>query len=400
VARATQLLERLTAVSSASGDLPGLSRLAGLVADELSRRGWAAQVERRENLPLLRARLGRTQRPLLLIGHLDTVLDASPPRAEGPDRLWATGAVDMKGGIATLLAALDLLAARRAAPPPGVELVLVPDEEVAGAVSHAATGEAGERARALWVLEPGDSRGRDVETLVVGRRGLVDWSLDVRGRSAHAGLAFTQGRSAVAAACRWGEAAARISAPPTGPTVNLARLVGGEREFVEHLPARASLLFSERKINVVPDRARIEGELRFLRADEGRTAVASLEALTRRIADENEVELDLRFAPAIPPVEPTNARRRYAERARELAVRRGWTLELELDRGGISFPNFLPAASAAASIPILDGLGPAGGGMHTREEWIDLRSFARRIVLLADLLEAEGEGNRESVDAR
>jgi hypothetical protein len=29
--------------------------------------------------------------------------------------------------------------------------------------------------------------------------------------------------------------------------------------------------------------------------------------------------------------------------------------------------------------------------MHTREEWIDLRSFARRIVLLADLLAAEAE---------
>jgi acetylornithine deacetylase/succinyl-diaminopimelate desuccinylase-like protein len=37
-------------------------------------------------------------------------------------------------------------------------------------------------------------------------------------------------------------------------------------------------------------------------------------------------------------------------------------------------------------LPVLDGLGPVGGGMHTREEYVELRSLQRRIVLLADLL--------------
>jgi di/tripeptidase len=35
---------------------------------------------------------------------------------------------------------------------------------------------------------------------------------------------------------------------------------------------------------------------------------------------------------------------------------------------------------------VLDGLGPVGGGMHTREEYLELRSLERRVVLLADLL--------------
>jgi acetylornithine deacetylase/succinyl-diaminopimelate desuccinylase-like protein len=38
-------------------------------------------------------------------------------------------------------------------------------------------------------------------------------------------------------------------------------------------------------------------------------------------------------------------------------------------------------------MPVLDGLGPVGEGMHTREEYVSLPSLARRIVLLADLLE-------------
>ena len=68
------------------------------------------------------------------------------------------------------------------------------------------------------------------------------------------------------------------------------------------------------------------------------------------------------------------------------AARRGWRLDLEEERGGISFPNFLPDPGR---IPVLDGLGPVGGGMHTREEFVDLNSLRRRIVLLADLLAAD-----------
>ena len=56
---------------------------------------------------------------------------------------------------------------------------------------------------------------------------------------------------------------------------------------------------------------------------------------------------------------------------------------IEEDRGGISFPNYLADTS---TVPVVDGLGPVGDGMHTREEWLDLASLERRTVLLADLL--------------
>lgn len=297
----------------------------------------------------------------------------------------------MKGGIVALLAALDCLHDEGRALPDGLELVLVPDEEVAGPLSRAATVEAGARARALWVLEPGELLPDGGETVVAGRRGLVDWRLEARGVSAHSGLAFARGRSAVAAACRWADAAARLSSPPAGPTVNLARIVGGEREFVEALPRHADLLGSGRQINVVSDRAVVEGEFRFLRQEEGNRVADRLDELARVIAAETGVELELRTMSALPPVEPDRDRVRYVERARALAARRGWKLEVELDRGGVSFPNLLPAGSR---IPVIDGLGPAGGGMHTRDEWIDLQSFERRVRLLADLLRAETDEPR------
>ncbi len=388
-------LERLTAVSSPSDDRAGLWRVAEQIAIELEHHGWQSRILEpsdvgSESLPLLEARAPElTSSPLLLLGHLDTVLTAPAPRREA-DRLFATGAIDMKGGIATLLAALDLLAARGLSPTDAL-FVLVPDEEVAGPVSRSVTAEYGASASACWVLEPGELRPDGSETIVCGRRGLVNFRLAARGRSSHSGLAYHAGRSAVAAACAWGARAAALSQTGPGPTINLARIVGGERQFVEELALRAELVGSDRQLNVVPDRALVEGEFRFLSRSDGARVERELRELAESVAKQTGVELGLRFGEPIAPVDPTPERIATAQRAVDAAKARGWSLEVEVDRGGISFPNFLPAERA---LPVLDGLGPAGGGMHTREEFIDLRSFARRIVLLADLLEVRERSGR------
>jgi len=377
-------LERLTAISSPSGDAAGLDRMAEELGTELGARGFQVSIERPDGrLPLLRARRGESAAPLLLAGHLDTVLPARAPQRVG-DRLLATGAIDMKGGFATLLGALDLVATRGVEPPP-LALVAVPDEEVGGEISRRAIAEQGARARALWVLEPGEARGAG-ETLVIGRRGMLSWTLEARGRAAHSGLAYWEGRSALAAAAEWAVHAAALSEPGRGPTVNAARLVAGDAGFVDALAANADLLRSGRQVNVVPDAAAVEGETRFLARADAERVDRSLAAAAAEIAARRGVTLDYRCFGEIPAVEPTAGGRETARAAVEAARARGWRLELEEERGGISFPNFLPDPAA---LPVLDGLGPVGGGMHTRGEWVDLASLARRIVLLADLLERE-----------
>ncbi|MCM2268939.1 MAG: M20/M25/M40 family metallo-hydrolase [Thermoanaerobaculia bacterium] len=388
---AVERLAELTRISSSSTDPAGLAAFAEHLAAELTRRGLAARVTPADSpdgpLPVLVATTTPDERgALLLLGHIDTVLPATAPRRDG-ERLVATGAIDMKGGLATLLAALDLLDARRLRPPPGLRLVLAPDEEVGGEISRRLTATEGGTARAVWVLEPGEPAPGDGETIVLGRRGLESFRLEVRGRAAHSGLQFAEGRSALVAAAEWAAAAAALSRAGDGPTVNPARLVAGDSAFVDELAAHADLLGRGVRLNVVPDRAVVEGEFRFLRSEDRRTVSAALAAAADAVATQREVEARLAFAGEIPPVPATAARRAVAGRAVELAATRGWRLVVETDRGGVSFPNFLPAATHA---PVLDGLGPVGGGMHTREEFVDLRSFARRIVLLADLLTAEG----------
>jgi acetylornithine deacetylase/succinyl-diaminopimelate desuccinylase-like protein len=181
--RVQGLLLDLCAISSESGNAAGLRSVAARLTPELERHGLSVEiVEERdahgELQPVLLARgPGAADGHLLLVGHMDTVLPAVPPKVEG-GRLLATGALDMKGGLAMLVGALDTLAATGLKPPPDLLLVAVPDEESEGAISAAAMRRWSEKARAVLVLEAGMRVRGNGETLVTGRRGLTEWTLD------------------------------------------------------------------------------------------------------------------------------------------------------------------------------------------------------------------------------
>jgi glutamate carboxypeptidase len=381
-ARTKRLLVELCAISSASADREGLMATARRLADELGARGLSTEIEDADGAPLLLARGPDTANGhLLVVGHMDTVLPAIPPVLDG-DRLIATGALDMKGGLAMFLGALDLMAHRQESWPRDLLLVVVPDEEVGGIVSEAAVRRWSERARAVLVIEPGEGRA-DGETLVAGRRGLFEWRLDAKGQPSHSGLAYWHGRSAVAALADWTVRAQALAEPGTGPTVNVARVLGGTADFVDDPAERQAMLGTSRQRNVVPDRAVAEGEARFLSAADGERVRRALEALADQVAAQRGVTMRFEIGLRVPPVDSRGANAEMVRRTVELAAKRGLRLSVEEDRGGISFPNYL---ADPGKVPVIDGLGPVGVGMHTREEALDLRSLARRIVLLADLL--------------
>ncbi|HEX4966493.1 MAG TPA: peptidase dimerization domain-containing protein, partial [Thermoanaerobaculia bacterium] len=231
----------------------------------------------------------------------------------------------------------------------------------------------------------------DAETIVAGRRGMFQWRLEVRGTAAHSGLHYWDGRSALAAAARWVAEAEALSRNGGGPTVNTGRLVAGDASFVDHLGTAHELLGTERQLNVVPDRAVVEGEVRFLRPRDSAEAVTHLRRLAEEVGSSSRTTMTFQPGPEIPPVDPEGPHAALCRRTVDLATARGWRLEVETDRGGISFPNFL---ADPGRIPILDGLGPVGGGMHTREEMVNLESLRRRIVLLADLMAEDSRQDR------
>ncbi len=392
---ALQLLEELTAISSPSGDNSGLQAAAECLGGAYRRFGFEIEIRPQPDdeeilRPVLYARgPAAGDDYLLIVGHLDTVLPASSPAIRG-DRLFATGATDMKGGLVALAGALELLSSTDDLGAAADLLIAVtPDEEVGGRLTREIVEILGRSARGLWVLEPGrtesDGGADSIETMVIGRRGMFQWQLDVEGQAAHAGNGYWQGRSALNAAADWCLRARALAAPGPGPTVNAGRLVAGDSGFVDDLAAGAALVGTARQLNVVPDLARSEGEARFREAEEGEALRREMQRLAIHVGEEHEVKTEFRSSDLVRPAAVSEASRRWAQAAMAAAEGHGWRLRVEDDRPGISFPNFLPAG---VEVPAIDGLGPVGGGMHTRDEHVELRSFDRRIALLADLLRA------------
>ena len=126
-------------------------------------------------------------RSLIVNGHIDVVSPGDPANWTSPPfaaevrdgRIYGRGAVDMKGGVAAALFALEALTNV------GVELAgdvifeVVPDEETC-AMGTVAAIERGYRADAGLVPEPTNLN------LWVATRGLLHGSMRVHGRSAHA----------------------------------------------------------------------------------------------------------------------------------------------------------------------------------------------------------------------
>jgi len=387
-----KLVEELCAISSATGDADGLRRCARRLARELEELGFSTEIEDRPNAfdelqPVLIGRSpGSGRKRILLIGHLDTVLPSIEPRRDGA-RLCGTGALDMKSGFAAFTGALRLRHARGLETPGDLVLVAVPDEEIGGPISEMTVRRWGEGARAVLVLEPGGSTEVG-ETLVTGRRGLSVWRLEARGRAAHSGLAFAEGRSALAAAAEWAAGVQALSGTGGGPIVNAGRIIGGDSEFVQDLGEEHRFVGTSQRLNVVADRCIVEGEARYLTLGDRDRVLDEMRSMAAASGRSWDVAMHFEVGEEILPLSTSAAGADLASRLVEAAATDGWTLELETDRGGVSFPNFLPDPG---SVPVIDGLGPIGDGMHTRDEWVSLVSLKRRIVLLAHLLELLSE---------
>jgi glutamate carboxypeptidase len=262
----------------------------------------------------------------LLLAHLDTVLPAVPPQRDG-ERLIATGALDMKGGLAAFVGALRALRARGEAPPEDLVLVAVPDEEIGGPISVRAVRHWGERAHTVLVLEPGARRG-DRETLVTGRRGLTTWRLDARGTAAHSGVAYWDGRSALAAAATWAGAVQRMSEEGDGPIVNVGRIVGGDSEFVSDVGEEHRFIGTSERLNIVADRCLVEGEVRYLQPEDRDRFLFRMGDLAESLARGWGVDLELRELEHVPPMALSEASAGLAAHLVQAARADGWTLEL------------------------------------------------------------------------
>ncbi|HEY7513137.1 MAG TPA: M20/M25/M40 family metallo-hydrolase, partial [Vicinamibacteria bacterium] len=326
-----RLLRELVEIESPSHDAAGVGALADRVAAELRPLGLSVERVPVDGCgPVLRARGASGSRPVLLLGHLDTVwprgtIEARPARVEG-ERFFGPGAYDMKGGIVVAVFALRALAARGALP--SVEVLLTPLEEV-GCEPYRALLEADmRRAAAVLDFEPAWPGG----AVKTERKGSGTVLLRARGRAAHSGADFEKGANAILEISRRVLEAAALTDLPRGVTVNVGVVRGGVRP------------------NVVPDHAEAELDFRVRTVQDGHRVE---EALLGLRSSDPGVSLEASGGLNYPPLERSPHVLSVYVEARAVASEMGMDLG-EASTGGASEAAF----AAALGVPTLDGLGP------------------------------------------
>jgi glutamate carboxypeptidase len=304
----------------------------------------------------------RGRRPVLLLGHYDTVYDlgtlAIMPWREYKGRLFGPGVFDMKSGIAQIMFALGALKAVKGGLSRPVKVWLVSDEEEGSDSSRSMTEKLASQCEAVFVCEPAGPGG----ALKTARKGVGGFLIRVTGQASHSGLDFEKGQNAILEVSHQIQAVSRLTDLKRGITLNVGVIRGGTRT------------------NVVAAEAIAEVDLRIARKSDGpvmERKVKSLRPVNRKCT------LQIEGGVNRPPMERTKRVAALFQMAQKVALDLGFSLN-EIAVGGGSDGNF----TGGLGIPTLDGLGAVGDGAHAQHESVVAADLPRRAALLAGLIEA------------
>jgi len=371
-----KLLRRMVETESPSNHKPAVDACMALASDHARALGARIKLHRQRAFGnLLEARFGPRRstrkspssspssgsaRPILILGHLDTVWPLgtlrSMPWRISENRIAGPGILDMKAGVAMAFTAIEMLA-EASLLQREIVVLLNPDEEVGSPVSRSITEQLAIQCAAVFVLEP--AHGFAYKT---ARKGTGNLRIDVAGIAAHAGLDFEKGASAIRELARLIETVSGFADLKRGLTVSVGTVGGGSA------------------INVIPAHAWAEVDVRIARKADGPRIERRFAAL--KVSDPR-CSLTLTGGINRPPMERSRATVQLYHRAQALAAELDYPLP-EAAVGGASDGNF----TSALGIPTLDGMGAVGEGAHAAHESIFLDHLAPRTALLAGMLAA------------
>ncbi len=300
-------------------------------------------------------------KPIMFLIHIDTVwplgtLAERPVRIDDDGRLFGPGAIDMKGGITVTLSALRGLKERGEFPDRPVWVLMTTDEEVGSLYSHDTIEETAKQCGLVLVMEPATID----EALKTWRKGIATYRLDIEGLPAHAGNAPEKGINAI---IEFAQQAIRLrewNDYKRGTTVSVTMVEGGSATNV--IPAKVTAFVDTRALTVRD-------------WQETYDRITSLEPMTPG------AKLAVTQINGHKPMEHDETMVRSFAQCKRIGESLGLTVT-EDGSGGASDGNTV----AALGIPVLDGLGPQGDGLHALHEHVVINSLPRRSTLLAGIL--------------
>ncbi len=353
------LLRDLIAIYSVNPSLvPGAAgekEIAGLIAKKFQSAGIDVEIqpvtdERSNVIGMIEGpQQGRT---LMLCGHMDTVgvagMKAPFDPVQNGGRIYGRGSQDMKGGLASMMAAALHLATTRGLKAGRLIVAAVIDEEYASIGAEALVTKY--KADAAVIGEPTDM------TIAVGHKGFEWVEITTEGVAAH-GSRPRDGRDAIV---RMGRVLSRLE--------KLDRDLQAREPHPIHGTAslHASLINGGRELSTYPDQCVLKLERRTIDGEPDKCALAEVEAILKQLRNEDpEFSSSAQFLFSRPPyLTPFAAGNELAKTISTSIAKKGTQPAM----GGMSFWTDA-AILGQAGIPSIV-FGPGGAGLHSVSEYV------------------------------
>lgn len=383
---AQKFLECLVQENSHTLNRPGIEANVRLITHEFARLGFQARrvpSEHQQFAPHLVLDNHASGPTILMVSHLDTVF-TSEEQQKGfagfggmNGCMVGPGTMDVKGGTVMMWLLMQMLSKMPeiARHDPRWILAWNSSEELLTAdFSRTVLQEIPRSTRACLVFEA-DSRSNSGHEVVVARKGLARWRVEVRGRGAHSGNAHAEGMNAITRLAHILATLDTMTDYERALTLNIGIIGGGT------------------STNRVPESASAEFEVRY-------NDLADYEAVRASLLSWNnkgcfDGPLPARCCEVI--VQPTSEIHSWSggegtDMLAQIWREAGEACDMTVTtgcRGGLSDANHL-----GPHLPTLDGLGPRGGNAHAMEitaqgfritEYVEVDSFLTKglINLLA-----------------
>lgn len=355
------LTEELVNIDSGSYDKPGVDAVGAVLRRFLE----AANIDCdtiaiAERGDALRATVSGPagNRPIMLMGHRDTVFDkgeaqARPFTIKG-GRAYGPGVADMKSGLVMNAFILVAFAKFGGAPAPVIGL-FTGDEEIGSPQSRPIIEAEASHAQAVFNAEPGRASGN----IVTARKGGIFFRCDIYGKSAHSGANFQDGVSAIEELARKIQAWHGITDLDAGTTVNIGLVSGGQ------------------SVNSVAPHATCEIDTRYVRPPDRDALVERIISIAKHCSLDGaraEIEIMGEFQPVSQSAAAKALFNSYVHSADDLGFEVGGEFT-----GGCADSGF----TSAIGTPTLCGLGPVGGKAHSPDEYMEVASFVPRAQAVA-----------------
>lgn len=359
-------LKTLCAIDSGHGYGPGAEAVADFFESRYQALGLKTERRHYEDndfAPMLLVRNSDDPEiDVLFVAHMDTVF-APGTAAEWPLTVeedgigHGPGCVDCKGGC---LSIYYLLRAMLAEGDCNFRFCVAmnSDEERGSRYSRVYFEELAQKTTHCLVFEP----GRANDEFVGCRKAGYNYLLKCHGISAHSGVDPEKGASAILELSRWVNELYKLTDYEGGTTLNVGRFTGGADN------------------GSVPDYAECTLSFRFL-AD---TALEQLQALFERMQKEPfdpRTSMEIVEKSARPGMVPHAATEQLFQTLKEAGQELEQPVVL-LTTGGASDGNWISPYGVAT----LDGCGPCGASLHTRNEYLKTQSVEPRLDIMRRLL--------------